>query len=78
MARSYKHPSRHAAHGPAFLAPVAVLSVGGVCEKERGRAEGREEKSVEATVQSPDGFTQTPSKAKDEVNHLGAILLEGV
>lgn len=34
--------------------------------------------SVEAMVQSPDGFKQTPSKAKDEVNHLGAILLEGI
>lgn len=74
MARIYKHPSQHATHGLTFLAPVAVLSVGGVCEKERGR----EEKSVEAMVQSPDGFKQTPSKAKDEVNHLGAILLEGI
>lgn len=46
----------------------------GVCEKERGR----EEKSVEAMVQSSDGFKQTPSKAKDEVNHLAAILLEGI
>lgn len=41
MARIYKHPSQHAMHGLAFLAPVAVLSVGGVCEKERGRGEKR-------------------------------------
>lgn len=47
------------------------------CVRARER-ERREEMSVEAGVQSPDGFMQTPSKAKDEVNHLGAILLEGM
>lgn len=28
-------------------------------------------------VHSPDGFEQTPSKAKDEMSHVGAILLGG-
>lgn len=29
-------------------------------------------------VHSPDGFEQTPSKAKDEMSHLGVILLGGL
>lgn len=29
-------------------------------------------------VPSPDGFEQTPSKAKDEMSHRGAISLGGI
>lgn len=29
-------------------------------------------------VHGPDGFKQTPSKAKDDMSHLGAILLGGI
>lgn len=74
----YKQPPtapQHATHSSAFLVPVAVLSVGGVCVRKKER---ERRKSVEAMVHRPDGFKQTPSKAKDEMNHLGAILLEGV
>lgn len=73
--RATPHHPRHATHSSAFLVPVAVLSVGGVCVRKRER---ERRKSVEAMVHRPDGFKQTPSKAKDEMNHLGAILLEGV
>lgn len=69
------HSPQHATHSSAFLVPVAVLSVGGVCVRKKER---ERRKSVEAMVHRPDGFKQTPSKAKDEMNHLGAILLEGV
>lgn len=64
------------AHRLAFLAPVAVLSVGGVCVRnERGRKERRAWKQRFKALMV---FKKTPSKAKDEVNHLGAALLEGI
>lgn len=55
---------QHATHSLAFLVNFAVLSVGGVREK-RGR-------------ESENDFEQTPSKAKDEMSHLGEMLLGGI
>lgn len=45
-----------------------------VWEKE----EKGEQERVKGLVHRPDGFKQTPSKAKDEMSHLGAILLGGI
>ena len=47
-----------------------------VCLTEREKVEKRVKK--QALVHSPDSCEQTPSKAKDEVSHVGAILLGGI
>lgn len=49
-----------------------------VCEQERWMEKKDESVRVKETVHGPDGFEQTPSKAKDEMSHVGATLPGGI